>query len=72
MKRTETSPEKRYRSRIRSTIREYGFTQEWLAKRMGIRKETLSRKMNGEPFTEAEMRQIQRLLCWKSIEGEAI
>lgn len=39
---------------------------------VSIRRETFSRKMNGKPFTETEMRTIQGIFGWKQIEGEEI
>jgi len=62
--------EKAYiRAEIVMSMKEAGMHQEELARRIGIRPETLSRKMNGKPFTEDELVAIKRLFRWKGIGG---
>lgn len=57
------------RAEIVTSMKETGMRQEELARRIGIRPETLSRKMNGKPFTEDELVAIKRLFRWKGIGG---
>ena len=50
-------------SKLRGRIREYGLTQEQLAKAVGIHKGTLSAKLNGQySFTASEMLSIGEAL----------
>lgn len=72
MKRAAFSAETRYRARVQAFMNEAGIDQEWISRKLGIRRETFSRKMNGKPFTETEMRTIQGIFGWKQIEGEEI
>lgn len=62
-------PETEYRGRIKAQLRFLNLTQEWLAGRLNVTTVTLSRKMNGAPFTEAEMRLIKKNLGFKTLEG---
>lgn len=57
------------RAEIVTSMKETGMRQEELARRIGIRSETLSRKMNGRPFTEDELIAIKQLFRWQSIGG---
>lgn len=57
------------RAEIVMSMKEAGMHQGELARRIGCRRETLSRKMNGQPFTEDELISIKRLFRWKSIGG---
>ena len=59
-----------YRGRIVMELKERGLSMCWLAKRLQIAPETLSRKMNGKAFSETEMRLVQKLFGWKTIGGE--
>lgn len=63
---------KQYRARVKAGLAYIGMTQGELARRLGIGKQTLSRKMNGMPFTEFEMLRIARIIGWKEIGGEDI
>lgn len=57
------------RAEIVMSMKEAGMRQAELARRIGCRRETLSRKMNGAPFTEDELISIKRLFRWDGIEG---
>lgn len=70
-------------SKLLGRIKEYGFTQETLAKAIGINKSTLNGKLNGRyPFSATEMDLICRALdipnaevgsyffCKKSLESQ--
>ena len=51
------------------SMKEAGMRQTDLARRIGCRRETLSMKMNGRPFTEDELIAIKQLFRWQSIGG---
>lgn len=57
------------RAEIVTSMKETGMRQEELARRIGIRRETLCKKMNGRPFTEDELIAIKQLFRWQSIGG---
>ena len=57
------------RAEIVMSMKEAGMRRDELARRIGIRPETLSRKMNGEAFKETELVAIKRLFRWQSIGG---
>jgi DNA-binding XRE family transcriptional regulator len=57
------------RGEIYASMKEAGMHQDELAGLIGIRRETLNRKMNGRPFTEHELIRIKRLFRWYSIGG---
>ena len=59
------------RAEIVMSMKETGMRRDELARRIGIRRETLSKKMNGAPFTEDELISIKRLFRWDSIGGRA-
>ena len=59
-----------YRARIVAGLKDRHRTMEWLADRLKIHPTTLSRKMNGMPFNETEMRLIQKEFDWQTIGGE--
>lgn len=59
----------RYRSNIIASMKEAGMKQEELARRIGICRESLSRKMNGRSFSEDEMIAIKRVFRWETIGG---
>lgn len=62
---------KTYPSRIAASMRLTGITQNELAKRCGIRPETMSRKMKRpEQFTGAEMETIRATFRWRNLGGE--
>lgn len=63
---------KQYRARVKAGLAYIGMTQGELARRLGICQPTMSRKMNGMPFTEFEMLRIARIIGWKEIGGEDI
>lgn len=57
------------RAEIVMSMKEAGMRQTDLARRIGCRRETLSMKMNGRPFTEDELIAIKQLFRWQSIGG---
>lgn len=62
---------KTYPARIAASMRLTGITQNELAKRCGIRPETMSRKMKRpEQFTGAEMETIRATFRWRNLGGE--
>lgn len=65
-----TARGERYRGAILAHLNASGKTQKWLAKKLGVTEGTFSRKINGKDFTETEMRYIQRVFGWESLEGE--
>lgn len=62
---------KTYPARIAASMRLTGITQNELAKRCGIRPETMSRKMKRpEKFTGAEIETIRATFRWRNLGGE--
>ena len=62
---------KTYPARIAASMRMTGITQNELAKRCGIRPETMSRKMKRpEQFTGAEIETIRATFRWRNLGGE--
>ena len=54
------------RAAIRAGCAYTGVTQQELAKKMGIRPETLSRKMKGRAFTEDELEIAQGVIKYRA------
>lgn len=62
---------KAYPARIAAGMKMTGISQGELAKRCGIRPETMSRKMKQpERFTGAEMEAIRATFRWRNLGGE--
>lgn len=64
-----TKESAQYRKNIKDMLKELGWTQEDLARRIGISRVALSYKMRGKPFMEDEMIAIMSLFRWKTICG---
>ena len=56
-------------SKLLGRIKEHGYTQERLAREIGLTKSTLSLKLNNKAyFTLPEMAKIQIILCIESMD----
>lgn len=62
---------KTYPARVAAGMKLTGITQAELARKCGMRPETMSRKMKRpETFTGAEMEAIRATFRWRNIGGE--
>lgn len=60
----------KYRMRILGELKSLRKSQAWLAGRLGISEQTMSIKFGGAAFTEEQMREIQKIFGWRTLEGE--
>lgn len=60
----------KYRGRILGELHAAKQPQTWLAVRLGISRGALNQKLGGAAFTEDEMREIQKIFGWRTLEGE--